>query len=567
MEEVLAGRLPACVSFVEVAPENYVKRGGWAERGFHQVAERYPVLTHGLSLEVGSVTAPEASHVAAIRRFVHDVRSPFHSDHLCWGGGPTRRLHELLPLAPTQATMRHVVDRVKALQDVLGLPFALENVTWYSLPGGATDDLELLLEILDRADAKLWLDVNNVHVNALNHGIDAWAWLRQLPLDRVVGMHVAGGEHREDLGLVVDTHGSTARPEVLEMMAWVLERTGPLPVVLERDHSFPSFDELSAELERIDDVYRGAVARSVERRQRSPSRDTATPSVATPEVAAPRTSRPALPEGPGPHELESRLEFALLDDTVAGARSAALDFDAHVYATLILDRFVGLIRAVLPRASARMGSALRPAVRRFVADVGPRSPILRDVPGEFVDAWLSGLLLGDETAGFDPPLASARAHLDDLLRWERVVFDASSLPTLPGPLDTTFALDRPVALARPFFVVSLRTRVDLDAEHPPDEPAELVVVRDRHDRVRSIVLDEVGVALVETWRPERPLSELVLAIAHHLGRAVDDELLLALARFLSRAASIDLFLGTAPASVDDLAAAPATHDSRIEPGS
>jgi hypothetical protein len=445
------------------------------------------------------------------------------------------------------------VDRVKALQDALGLPFALENVTWYSLPGGATDDLELLLEVLDRADAKLWLDVNNIHVNAINHGIDAWAWLRQLPLDRVVGMHVAGGEHREDLGLVVDTHGSTTAPEVLAMMAWVLERTGPLPVVLERDHSFPAFEELAAELQRLDDTYQAAITRH-ERGAVSGMNATST--------SPPR--RP-LPEGPGPEALEARLELALIDDLTARERSEGLGFDAWVYATLILDRFVGLMQAVLPRSSARLGRGLRPAVRRFVAEVGPRSPILRDVPGEFVEAWLSGAL---RPALHDDPITPSLdlARIDDLLRWERAVFDAGSLPSLPAPEDTTFALDRPVALAQPFLLVSLQARVDLDADAPRPEAADLVVVRDHSDRVRSLVLDDVGAALLAAWTPEQSLATLVAAVASRLGRGVDDELLVALARFLARAASVELFLGTAPVELDEATTMHAAHDAHVEPG-
>ncbi|MEP7125901.1 MAG: DUF692 domain-containing protein, partial [Byssovorax sp.] len=253
------------VAFFEVSPENHMRRGGHVPAAVEQVAEHYRFLTHGLTLSVGGLDPFDRAYMAELRRFVERSKSPFHSDHLCFSGAGGRTLHDLFPLPLTRASAVHVSARIREAQDLLGVPLAIENITRYFVPGERSmDEADYLTEVLDRSGAKLLLDVNNVWVNAANDGFDALDFLRRLPLDRVVQLHVAGHDRSEEHGLVIDTHGADTIDPVLDLCAWVVERTGPLPVVLERDHRIPPLPELLIELGRVEVAYaRGLAARAV----------------------------------------------------------------------------------------------------------------------------------------------------------------------------------------------------------------------------------------------------------------------------------------------------------------
>jgi uncharacterized protein (UPF0276 family) len=186
------------------------------------------------------------------------VGTPWHSDHLCFGAVDGAHLHDLLPLPFTRESVRAVADRVRLLEDALGLPIAVENISWYAHPGDAEMERgRLPRRDLSRCDARLLLDVNNAFVNARNHGTDARDFLRRVPADRVVQIHVAGHFTGAD-GFRIDTHGEPVCAEVYELLELALSRTGRVPVLLERDGGFPPFDELAAEVERLDAILQRA---------------------------------------------------------------------------------------------------------------------------------------------------------------------------------------------------------------------------------------------------------------------------------------------------------------------
>jgi hypothetical protein len=177
-------------------------------------------------------------------------------------------LHELLPAPFTRAAVRHVADRIAEAQEILRRPLAVENVTYYAVgPGAEMDEADFVNEVLRATGARLLLDVNNVYVNSRNHGFDARALLGKMPLDCVVQIHVAGHD-QSDPELLVDTHAEPVVDDVYALLAWVLERTGPVPVLLERDDRFPPWEELCAELGRLHAIVRAAATRSPEMRAR-----------------------------------------------------------------------------------------------------------------------------------------------------------------------------------------------------------------------------------------------------------------------------------------------------------
>lgn len=265
LDEVLAGLddpgTLAPIDFFEVAPENYMRRGGYFPAMLARVAERFPILSHGLTLSVGGVDPLDGAYLAELRRFCARFDPAVCSDHLCFSGVDGLQTHDLLPLPFTEEAARHAASRARAASDLLGRPLALENITYYLAPGEREmDEATFLCEVLERADCGLLLDVNNVFVNAQNHGeYEPIALLERLPLGRVVGLHVAGHERRERL--VLDTHGADILEPVYALVEWVIARTGPLPVVVERDNAIPPFEELLGEVRRVRAAYdRGLAA-------------------------------------------------------------------------------------------------------------------------------------------------------------------------------------------------------------------------------------------------------------------------------------------------------------------
>jgi uncharacterized protein (UPF0276 family) len=254
---------PVPIDFLEISPENYIGRGGRYAYALSWLAERYPIVTHGLTLSLGGSEPLDADYLAGLARLIAGVRSPWHSDHLCFGGSAGRSTHELLPVPYKAVNVPRIAARIREARDAIGLPLAIENVSAYWHPGRAEmSEAEFLSRVCEAADCGLLLDVNNAYVNSLNFGFDVDSWVRDAPLDRVVQIHVAGHEwYRVDAGglaeacspgaadaVAIDTHGAAAPPPVRGLLARVLERTGPVPVLLERDVNIPSLDELVDEV-------------------------------------------------------------------------------------------------------------------------------------------------------------------------------------------------------------------------------------------------------------------------------------------------------------------------------
>lgn len=258
LDEVLDAP-PLEIAFFEVSPENYIGRGGYYADALDRVRERYSVHTHGLALNLGGTDRPSPGYVAALRAEVARLDAPFHSDHLSFARVNGRALHEFFPLKRCKATVAHVAERLRAAEDALGVPMAVENVSAYVHGGHAEmSEAEFVTSVLEGSGAGLLLDVNNVYVNSRNFGFDPVEFLEGLPLQRVVEVHVAGHERQGDV--LVDTHGTTVAPPVLDLLAWVVERVGPVPVLLERDNDVPPLEALLAELRAVDGVYARALA-------------------------------------------------------------------------------------------------------------------------------------------------------------------------------------------------------------------------------------------------------------------------------------------------------------------
>jgi uncharacterized protein len=261
------------LSFVEVSPENYMGRGGHFDEALERAKDLWPLVTHGLTMSIGGTDPLRSDYLSGLRAFLDRTGSPWHSDHLCFSTHGGVVLHDLLPVAFKRAEVRRIADRIKRAQDAIARPLAIENVSFYMFPGKPEmTEAEFIASVCEQADCGLMLDVNNAWVNATNHGWDIDAWMRTVPLDRVVQMHVAGHDwfteddfalkerpaNKDEGLLIVDTHGNDVCQEVLALLERTLKKTGPVPVLLERDQSIPPLDLLVAEVRAIETIWERA---------------------------------------------------------------------------------------------------------------------------------------------------------------------------------------------------------------------------------------------------------------------------------------------------------------------
>lgn len=270
LDEVLEGP-PVDVAFFEVSPENYMRRGGYYPAALETLKERYAFVTHGLTLSLGAIDPPDPTYLAELRAEVQRLGSPWHSDHLCFSTAGPLVLHDLLPLKHSHENVTRVADRLRAAEDALGVPMLFENISFYAHPGRPElPEVEFISRILDRSGAGLLLDVNNVYVNSLNHGFNAREFIQALPLDRVVQLHVAGHTPSKwDPNLIIDTHGAPVADPVLELLELTVSRTGPLPVLLERDNDIPELPELLAEVALLQRIYEAGLRKFEQTHARS----------------------------------------------------------------------------------------------------------------------------------------------------------------------------------------------------------------------------------------------------------------------------------------------------------
>jgi uncharacterized protein len=254
----LQAAAPGSVDFVEVAPENWIGVGGKYAREFHAVTERYPLVCHGLSLSLGGAAPLDEAFLHRVRRFLDAHRVPLYSEHLsyCSDDG---HLYDLMPIPFTAEAVQYVAARIRRTQEILGRRIAVENVSYYAAPHRELSELEFLTAVLQEADCDLLLDVNNIHVNSVNHRYDARAFLQALPRERVAYLHIAG-HYNEAPDLIVDTHGAAVVEPVWELLAEAYRHVGPRPTLLERDFNLPAFGQLLAEVERIRSVQRSVAA-------------------------------------------------------------------------------------------------------------------------------------------------------------------------------------------------------------------------------------------------------------------------------------------------------------------
>lgn len=258
------------IDWLEFTPENYIDRGGSILQGLKDAHAGYPLVSHGVSLSIGSTDPWNEEYLSKLEDLFAWIDPPWFSDHLCFSSIGGVYSNDLLPLPRTQATVDHVADRVKYLQDRFQRPVLIEHVSQYlNWPNDAMADAEFITAILEAADCGLLLDVNNVYVNTRNHGGDPKAFIQNIPLSRVVQVHVAGHKYSEKDGLLIDTHGAPVIDPVWDLLHFAMSQPGcrPCGVMIERDNNIPPFAELVCELEQLRAVWQATGQPEILRRE------------------------------------------------------------------------------------------------------------------------------------------------------------------------------------------------------------------------------------------------------------------------------------------------------------
>jgi uncharacterized protein (UPF0276 family) len=241
------------VAWFEIVSENFMQTAGRPRLVLERVAARYPIAMHGVSLSIGSTDPLDLAYLAELRSLRDAIGARWVTDHLCWTGVAGKNTHDLLPMPYTDASVRHVASRVRAVQDFLGTPIALENPSTYAeLVGGSMKEWEFLAAVAGEADCAILLDVNNIYVNAYNHAFDVHDYLDAIPFDRVVQLHVAG--HTRHATHIVDTHIGPVEPNVWDLLGEAWLRAGGVSVLLEWDAEIPPFEQVHAEALRANDA-------------------------------------------------------------------------------------------------------------------------------------------------------------------------------------------------------------------------------------------------------------------------------------------------------------------------
>jgi uncharacterized protein len=237
------------VDWFEIISENFMDSAGRPRYVLRQLAERYPIVLHGVSMSIGSSDPLDFDYLAKLKRLADSVNARWVSDHLCWTGVAGLNAHDLLPIPLNEATLEYVIDRVRIVQDVLERPLVLENPSTYiGFADSTLTEWEFLSRMSEAADCGLLLDVNNVYVSSVNHDFDPVAYLRGVPHHRVVQFHLAG--HTNCGTHLIDTHDGPVIDPVWELYRLAHQLTGGAATLLEWDAKIPPFDVVLAEVTR-----------------------------------------------------------------------------------------------------------------------------------------------------------------------------------------------------------------------------------------------------------------------------------------------------------------------------
>ncbi len=239
------------VDWFEIISENFMVDGGRPLAVLDQILERYRVVQHGVSMYFGSAEPLNREHLRRLKALVKRTKTPWLSDHLCWGSVDGRYTHDLLPMPYTFEAAEVTARKIREARDFLETPIAVENVSSYAeFHVSEMTEWEFLNEVVERADCGILLDVNNIYVSSQNHSFDPFTYVNSVPAGRVAQIHIAG--HSKYEKYILDTHDHAVIDPVWQLYQRAIERLGPTATLLEWDDRIPSFDEVHAEAKKAE---------------------------------------------------------------------------------------------------------------------------------------------------------------------------------------------------------------------------------------------------------------------------------------------------------------------------
>jgi len=242
------------LDWLEIISENYLVDGGKPLYFLDQFKERYPIAMHGVGMNIASTDPLNFDYLSELKNLVNHVKPLWVSDHCCWTGVNSHNTHDLLPLPFNEESIKHIVSRIRKIQDYLEQPILIENLSSYlSFKTSDMHEWEFLTAICEEADCYLLLDINNIYVNSRNHHFDPLSYIHGMPKHRIIQHHLAG--HADHGDYIIDTHDAPIVPSVLNLYKQALEYFGPVSVMIERDDNFPPLKELLTELDTVRNIF------------------------------------------------------------------------------------------------------------------------------------------------------------------------------------------------------------------------------------------------------------------------------------------------------------------------
>jgi uncharacterized protein len=234
------------VDWFEIISENYMIDGGRPLEVLDQILEQYKVVQHGVSMYFGSADRLNPEHLKRLKQLARRTKTPWLSDHLCWGSVDGRYTHDLLPMPYTWEAVKVTAEKIRQVQDFCEVSVVVENVSSYAeFHVSEMTEWEFLTEVVEAADCGILLDVNNIYVSSQNHNFDPFTYVNHVPAQRVAQIHIAG--HSKFEKYILDTHDHPVLPAVWRLYARAIERCGSTATLLEWDDNIPTFDEVHAE--------------------------------------------------------------------------------------------------------------------------------------------------------------------------------------------------------------------------------------------------------------------------------------------------------------------------------
>jgi len=249
--------LPASIDFLEIAPENWMRVGGYRKEAFQFLTQHYPFFCHGLSLSLGSPAPLDEDFLKELKVFLDLYQINTYSEHLSFCSDEHGMLFDLHPMPFTEEAVQYISNRIRHAQDILERHIAVENISYYTTLAHDLSELEFINAVLDTANCNLLLDINNIYVNSLNHNYDPNLFLSKINPEKIAYIHIAG--HENTGKTIIDTHGEPVIQPVWDLLKTAYGQFGVKPTLLERDNNIPVLSELLNEITQLQSIQQAVV--------------------------------------------------------------------------------------------------------------------------------------------------------------------------------------------------------------------------------------------------------------------------------------------------------------------